>query len=170
VVTKSRDTAADPIHALEDDHREVEGLFERLAAAKGSDARRKAFVAIRDALALHATLEEGVFYPAVMTVPDLEALDEVSDAVEDHGVVKGLLAEIESTDPAAPSFLERCAALRRAVSDHVQEEEGTMFPRARKLLSAARRAALGERMSSIRRAHERARREARRPARSGDDR
>ena len=166
MAAKSRHTADDPIRALEEDHREVEALFERLEGARGADARAKAFAAIKDALALHATLEEAIFYPAVMSLPDMEAMHAISEAVEDHGLVKGLLAEIEGTDPEAPWFLEKCSALRLAVSEHVEEEESGMFPRARKLLDAKRLAALGERLTAVREARKGADRELRAAARS----
>jgi hypothetical protein len=91
---------------------------------------RRAFVAVREALSLHATLEEGVFYPAVTTVPDAETLHEVSVAVEHHGAVKGLLAEIDATGPSSPSFLAKCLALRDVVSLHVKDEETRVFPQA----------------------------------------
>ena len=158
-------TDADPIRSLEEDHRAVEAIFERIQKARGADARAKAFHDLEAALTLHATLEEGIFYPAVASLPDVEALDRVAEAVEAHGAVKGLLAEIAATSPRAPGFLAKCEALRIVVSGHVEEEEGDTFPRARKLLGSDRLAALGRRMASVRRARESAERELRAAAR-----
>jgi hemerythrin superfamily protein len=153
VAAKTRRTGLDPIHDLTNDHREVERLFARLEAAKGQ-AREKAFLAVKDALTLHATLEEGIFYPAVMSLPDVEAMRLVSEAVGEHGDVKGLLGEIDASDPRDATYLSKCVRLRDAVLHHATEEEEEMFPLAKRLLGSARLEALGERMTAARRARE----------------
>lgn len=53
----------DAIELLEDQHREVEDLFEEIEEAEASE-KREIFDEIADQLAIHATIEEKHFYPA----------------------------------------------------------------------------------------------------------
>jgi hemerythrin superfamily protein len=147
--TGSTPTAADATRFLEGEHREVDRLFERLRDARAPKARRDAFHAIRDALTVHARMEESVFYPAVRSGTDAEAHAQVSEALDEHDGVKELLSTIEGIDPSDVAFEERCAELQARVEHHVREEEGELFPRARDLLDADRLRTLAQRMQAF---------------------
>jgi hemerythrin superfamily protein len=145
---------SDPFADLERDHRRVEQLFERVRAAKGADARERLFLEIKDALALHAVLEEHVLYPALRSLPDPEAQSGATSAYDAHEDVKGALSDLEMTPAASPAFLARVLTLADLVAAHVADEEERLFPRARKLLAGERLAALGRRMARARAEHE----------------
>ena len=53
------------VKMLKQQHREVEKLFKSFEAAKSADRRRKVFEELADKLAVHATIEEQPYYPAV---------------------------------------------------------------------------------------------------------
>src|SRR5688572_12667752 len=55
----------DALKLLEQQHREVEELFESLEEAEGKEERQDLFAELADNLAAHATIEEKIFYPAV---------------------------------------------------------------------------------------------------------
>ena len=61
-LTRRKD-APDAISLLKNDHREVEALFSQFEAASGSARKRAIVQKICDALTVHATIEEMIFYP-----------------------------------------------------------------------------------------------------------
>lgn len=114
-------------------HQEVEELFEEFAKAESVEPRREAFNNIADALAVHATIEERHFYPGVKQRQTQEILLE---SVEEHLEIKRGIADLLRTDPGDEAFQAKIQALRETVEHHVAEEEGELFPKVERLLSA----------------------------------
>jgi hemerythrin superfamily protein len=136
----------DATRLLEQDHREVEELFDQFERATG-DTTRKGEVAnqiVRE-LSIHAAIEEEVFYPAVRdAVPDGEGL--VEHSLEEHQEVKELLAELEKMDPGDPGFHQKMQKVISDVKEHVGEEEGEMFPKFREVISATKLEEIGSKL------------------------
>jgi hemerythrin superfamily protein len=82
---------ADAIKLLETDHREVEELFAKAESTSGA-AKAQVVAKICDELTVHADVEERVVYPA-MREAGLDDL--VTEAEQEHGQVKELLAKLE---------------------------------------------------------------------------
>ena len=122
--------AMDALELLTHDHRMVEQLFRDYVAA-ASDSQRKGVVDIlvRE-LAKHAAVEELSVYPLAGRVLDGGA-EEVAEHLREHMVVKNLLAELDGMAPDDQRLDGLLDRLRGAVSEHVTEEEGTLFPRLR---------------------------------------
>ena len=97
--------AMDAITMLKDDHKAVERLFRRYEQA-GDTAhveKREVVDAIIEALSVHASLEEQLFYPvARATVPGTD--DVALESLEEHHIVKWVLSELESLAPEAERF------------------------------------------------------------------
>ena len=53
------------IDMLKQDHRLVEELFEAIEDSQDATEREELFIELADALAVHAALEENIFYPGV---------------------------------------------------------------------------------------------------------
>ncbi|MEF3365373.1 hemerythrin domain-containing protein [Methylocystis sp. 9N] len=120
---------ADAIKLLKDDHREVKTWFKEFE--KLEDAAEKAAFArkICQALAIHAQIEEEIFYPALRkAIDDDDLLDE---AEVEHGSAKQLIAEIQAMTPDDRLFDAKIKVLGEYVLHHVGEEENEMFPEAR---------------------------------------
>jgi hemerythrin-like domain-containing protein len=120
------------IELLDQQHDDVESLFARLRGARSPRMREALFIQIADQLAIHSTIEERHFYPA------LRARDTATDgcvtrAYDEHREVKLQLADLLDLDADHPEFMKRCAALENAVMEHIDEERGELFPRARRL-------------------------------------
>ena len=97
-------------------------------------------------LSVHAAIEEQFLYPAVRReIPDLES--DVLQAMEEHHVVKWLLAEIKKTDPTDERFGAKVAVMMETVRHHVWEEESEVFPEVRASLSRARLRELGDKLA-----------------------
>jgi len=121
----------DAIKMLKKQHREVEALFKELEKAKSANPRRKLFEKVADALAVHATIEERHFYPAVKKK---QTEDMLLEAVEEHLEVKRVIADLLDLEPSDPVFMAKVSVLKEDVMHHVEEEEGELFPKVQKLL------------------------------------
>jgi len=148
---KSRPSAGDgaeqdAIDLLTTQHRAVEEMFQQMEQQKpGSAEHRRLFGELADALAVHATIEEKIFYPSVKRS---ETGDLLEDSVEEHLEVKRILATLLETsqDGDVSAELEELAGL---TEEHVIEEEQELFPTVRKLMAAEELRALGRRMTEL---------------------
>jgi hemerythrin superfamily protein len=134
----------DAIVMLREDHAAVEKLFKAFEGGDLSVVPR-----ICDELDRHAELEEEVFYPSVRSeVEDQD--DEVLEAVEEHHVVKILIAELRELEPSDETYKAKATVLMENVRHHIEEEEGEMFPAVRSALGRKRLQEIGARMDEAR--------------------
>src|ERR1700733_9442881 len=121
------------ITLLKADHAAVKKLFaqEQKATKQSDEKKQSIFDQINDALTVHATIEEEIFYPAV------------KKAYEEHQQVKNLLAKISNISPDDESWDMKIKVLKEDVEHHVKEEESEMFPDAKKFLGEKRLNELG---------------------------
>jgi hemerythrin superfamily protein len=124
-------SAMSAIDKLKSDHREVEKLFEAFEKARTAAKKRDLFEQIADKLAVHATIEERHFYPAVKAK---ETEDLLLEAAEEHLSVKRLIADLLQLDAKDETFEAKVKVLQEQVDHHVKEEEKELFPQAKKLL------------------------------------
>jgi len=137
--TKSRSTARpkakpqDAIHLLASDHDEVEKLFKQFQKMKQDGARKSDIVdRLCTALTIHAEIEEEIFYPAVRdALPDKdESL--MDEAAVEHETIRNLVEEIEDAASDDEMLAARMKVLCEYVMHHVKDEEGRIFPKAKK--------------------------------------
>ena len=134
-----KETTTDVLELLTSQHREVDELIAKLE--HGSGPRRGLITQLADKLAAHATVEEKLFYPAVMS-RDTE--DQLQEAVEEHLSIKRLLADMVTMRIDEDSFDAKLSVLKEQLSHHAhEEEEKNLFPKVRSLLTSDERAALG---------------------------
>jgi hemerythrin superfamily protein len=140
----------DAIALLKTDHAAVKGLFEKEGKLKKQDGEKKAnlFNQIKAALEVHATIEEEIFYPAVKKARSENVKDEVREAYEEHKQIKRLLAQISSITSADETYDMKIKVLKEGVEHHIKEEEGEMFPDAKKFLGEHRLVELGAKLES----------------------
>jgi hemerythrin superfamily protein len=134
----------DAITLLKKDHHTVEQLFKRFEkAGKRAHVEKRTIVdRIIEELSVHASIEEQFFYPATRaTVPAVE--DVALESLEEHHVVKWLLWELETMDPAEERFDAKVTVLIENVRHHVEEEESDYFPKVREALGRNALADLG---------------------------
>ena len=136
---------------LKKDHDAVRQLFRDFAEA-GADAvvRRSVYKSIRQELRTHSRLEEQVFYPAVMRVRAEPAREAVREALEDHHVVDGLLAELDQLEPEDAAYADKMRLLQQNVERHIEAEEDALFAQARIHLTDERLERLGQDMATFR--------------------
>ena len=154
MTTKNTTATLQKINAvdlLKKDHKAVRELLKELADTKTRSAqkRERLFAKIHQDLKAHTTIEEEIFYPAyheaAKTHPDLKLFFE---AEEEHGLVDIVLGALQAGDPASEEYGAKCKVLKDLVDHHAKEEEGEMFPRARRLLGKKRLEDLGGEMQA----------------------
>ena len=97
-----------------------------------NDAKADLVQRICAALTIHATIEEEIFYPAVReAIDDMDLMDE---ADVEHASAKDLIAQLESASPGDDHFDAKVTVLGEMIDHHVKEEEGEMFPKAKKAI------------------------------------
>jgi hemerythrin superfamily protein len=128
-------TDADACTFLDTDHKTVKKMFkayEELMQSKARDAARKRLELAREicqALTVHATIEEEIFYPALREV--LKETDVLAEAEVEHAGAKDLIAQIEAMDEADEMFDAKVTVLGEYIDHHVKEERNQIFPKAR---------------------------------------
>jgi hemerythrin-like domain-containing protein len=131
---------------LKADHKKVAGILEKLDSTteRGVKTREELITQLKTELDVHTRIEETIFYPA------LEEADETRDitleAFEEHRLVKQLLSELESMPKDDEQWTAKFTVLKENVEHHVEEEEGEMFQKARKVLGEEGAETLGSRM------------------------
>lgn len=134
-----KDTTTDVLELLEAQHKEVDELFARLE--QGGGDRRAVFTELADKLAAHASAEEKVFYPSVMST---ETSDLLHESVEEHLSIKRVLADLITKNVDDASFKATLSVLQEQVAHHAhKEEEAKLFPKVRTAMTKDERAALG---------------------------
>lgn len=138
------------IDLLKQQHREVEDLFEELESAGEGAKKTKERLCqqISDALALHAEIEEKIFYPESKQAAD-DAEDLLREAVEEHLAVKRLLADIMDSSASDEQFDAKMKVLKEQVEHHVEEEEQELFPKVKKACSDEELEDMGARMQQL---------------------
>jgi hemerythrin superfamily protein len=132
---------------LKADHAEAKKLFrqfEKLKKNEDNDGMQEVAQAVCDALRIHAQIEEEIFYPALREVGNAD--DALDEADVEHSHVKELVEQIASSGPGDEHFEARVKVLSEYVDHHVQEEESTIFSKARK--ADVDLAALGQQLES----------------------
>ncbi len=124
----------DAIAMLTADHRQVRALFQQYEATPDPYLKQIIAEHIFAELALHALLEETVFYPALVELADAEGTQLVDDALQDHQRVRERIADLREIDDDE-AFEARFHALRDDVDQHIEEEESAMFPQAAQALA-----------------------------------
>jgi hemerythrin superfamily protein len=141
------DTTTNALELLMEQHEQVESLIEAIEDTDDPSEKSALFESLADQLAAHATIEEKLFYPAVMHESTRELLVE---STEEHLSVKRLLADLMELDPADEHWNAKLIVLRDQVLHHAHdEEEDELFPRVRELFDDDDLAALGNEMLAM---------------------
>jgi hemerythrin superfamily protein len=129
---KASSTHADAISLLKADHRQVEGWFSEFEKSKSAPKKQQLASKICEALTVHTTIEEEIFYPAFLEAT--EDKDTHHEAVVEHDGAKKLIAQIQGMSPEDDYFDAKVTVLSEMIKHHVKEEEkpGGMFAEAKK--------------------------------------
>lgn len=137
-------TTIDAIDMLKQDHDKVEKAFKDFEKMDRQDTEgcRRLIETVCEDLKVHTTLEEEVFYPAVREAIADEDL--MNEAAVEHETAKMLIDQLENMGADDPNYYATFTVLGEYVRHHIKEEQGEMFPAAKK--AKLDLVALGERM------------------------
>jgi hemerythrin superfamily protein len=143
-MARNRSKGVEAIDMLKQDHDKVEKAFKEFETMDHHDAEacRQLVASVCEDLKVHTTLEEEIFYPALREAIDDE--DMMTEAAVEHETAKMLIEQLENMQDDDPNYNATFKVLGEYVRHHIREEEGGMFPAARK--TALDLAALGARM------------------------
>jgi hemerythrin superfamily protein len=143
----------DALLLLTGDHNRCRGLFARFQQAHESDDQAMAQVLaktiIRE-LEVHTEIEETTFYPAVQDLND-EVHELVVEGLEEHAVVKDLIAEVKGIEPSDEHWPAKMKVIIENVEHHADEEEKEMFPLIQKAMDAERLESLAKQLEAKKR-------------------
>ncbi|MBI3691413.1 MAG: hemerythrin domain-containing protein, partial [Mycolicibacterium aromaticivorans] len=119
-------STTDVVDFLKHQHNLIKDMFDDVLSASESKAREKAFVDLRQLLAVHETAEEMVVHPRARH--ELTDGDNIVDArlAEEHEA-KEQLSALERMDFDSQEFLDELMKFRDAVVEHAEREENEEF-------------------------------------------
>jgi hemerythrin superfamily protein len=117
---------ADAMLLLEQDHREVESCFAAYAQLSDGTAKQRLRDKICMLLKAHMLVEEEIFYPEARAATGDDGM--VDHAMEEHTEAKRLIGDLESGKKSS-RMDAAVETLRKAIEEHVSEEETQFFPK-----------------------------------------
>lgn len=119
--------------ALKNDHKRIKDLLNQLTSLASEDQQKHNLVKmIRDELIPHSRAEEMVFYNALRSLEG--ARDLVSGSYKEHMEAETLLRSLQVRDKIDVEWKETAQKLKRAMDEHIQQEEERVIPGAQKHL------------------------------------
>jgi hemerythrin superfamily protein len=135
------------LELLTQDHQTVKKLFEQCQQTDDKKQQKQIFKEIKSELETHARIEETIFYPAMEEHEELK--DMVLESHEEHKQMKTVLREMSKLSASSEKFKPKFKVLKDNVEHHaVEEEEGKMFPKVRKLIDSAQLEKLGDELEA----------------------
>jgi hemerythrin superfamily protein len=130
------------------DHSHVMVTFHQYTRDKRPSVKKALAETICDALEIHATLEEEIFYPAMRPRAANQKVMEKSEP--EHMEMRRIIHELRNTDPRDTRHDELLFELMRDVVHHVADEETVLLPEAEQTMTRDRLSELGTVMTKRR--------------------
>jgi hemerythrin superfamily protein len=127
------------------DHSHVMVTFHQYTGTTRTSVKNALAETICDAVEIHATLEEEIFYPVMRGLAGNEPVIEKSP--HEHDEIKHLITELRATDAADFRHDGLMHDLMRKIMHHVADEETVLLPEAERMLSKDRLNELGAQMT-----------------------
>ena len=116
----------DVVKFLKGQHDLIKDMFDEVLSASEPKAREKAFVELRQLLAVHETAEEMVVHPRARH--EIADGDFIVDArLQEEHEAKVQLSKLEGMDIDSKDFIDELTKFRDAVIEHAEHEENEEF-------------------------------------------
>jgi hemerythrin-like domain-containing protein len=126
-----KESGMNAIQFLKNEHDKAKRAFAEIQAASGSQ-RAQLWANLEPELKTHEQIEEEALYgPVAQEVgPKDESLKEWQEQHhEEVSEAEAVIEEIDDLDPSADEWIEKVEELKETLEHHIQEEEGTIWPR-----------------------------------------
>lgn len=127
------------------DHSHVMVTFHQYTGTTRPSVKKALAETICDAVEIHATLEEEIFYPVMRGLAGEEPVIQNSPA--EHEQIKRLIASLRTTGASDFRHDGLMHELMRDIMHHVADEETVLLPEAERMLSKDRLNELGAQMT-----------------------
>ncbi len=127
------------------DHSHVLVTFHQYTGTTRNSVKKALAETICDALEIHATLEEEIFYPAFRMIDAGNTV--IQKAEPEHMEMKRLIAELRGCDANSQRHDDIVHELMRDVMHHVADEETVLLPKAERIMTTSRLDELGAQMT-----------------------
>jgi hemerythrin superfamily protein len=128
----------DVVKFLKGQHNLIKDMFDDVLTASSDEAREKAFIELRQLLAVHESAEEMVVHPRARR--DVASGDDIVEArLKEEHKAKEQLSKLESMDISSKAFITELTKFRDAVIDHAEHEENEEFNKLQRNLDAGDR-------------------------------
>lgn len=142
----------DAITLLREDHKLLRRLSKELSETTEAaiETRKKLLKRLEAELNAHTTIEEELFYPAILDASeDVEDARMVAEGIEEHRACDAkVIPDLHKTDPSTIEYSGQLKVLKDYLFHHLEEEEEEMFPKVRELIGRKELQDLGERMAA----------------------
>jgi len=123
------------MHLMEE-HGKVGALIKRVAMSSDESVRAKLYPTIRSELKAHEKGELEAVYPQLAEFPETAAI--AAEHRAQASELEAAIMELDALSFTSPSWAPAFERLAKLVTDHVNIEEGSYFPRAQKVLGDER--------------------------------
>ena len=130
------------IDLIEQDHREVDALFNEFETTHATDERGRIGQQIIRELSIHAAVEEQLLYPVARRYVTGDGL--VEHGIEEHQELKAELVKLDTMAPDSSQYAAGFSKAKEMVQEHVAEEERDILPAIRHALSEEQLEVLGQ--------------------------
>ena len=127
------------------DHSHVLVTFHQYTTTSKTSVKKALAETICDALEIHATLEEEIFYPVLRALNGSEPVIQKSEP--EHNEMRRIIAELRAAKAVDREFDTLVHDLMRDVMHHVADEETVLLPEAERLMDKNRLNELGAAMT-----------------------
>lgn len=127
------------------DHSHVLVTFHQYVSSARPSVKKALVETICDALEIHATLEEEIFYPVLRAIDGADPVLLKSPA--EHDEMRRLIAELRASNPTDLRYDSTLHELMRDVMHHVADEETRLLLIAERMLGPERLNELGAQMT-----------------------
>lgn len=124
----SENAIENAIDLLLNDHRAVEALFDRFEDEEDPSRALEILRTIVVELAVHARIEEELFYPAAGSALGSDAKAVLDEAAVEHASLKKMIIDLSVLGEEDAFFRAKVKVLGEYVRHHVLEEEGELMP------------------------------------------
>jgi hemerythrin superfamily protein len=127
------------------DHSHVMVTFHQYTGTTRPSVKKALAETICDAVEIHATLEEEIFYPVMRGLVGGEPV--IQKSPDEHEEIKRLITSLRATDAADLRHDSIMHELMRDIMHHVADEETVLLPEAERMLTKGRLNELGAQMT-----------------------
>lgn len=127
------------------DHSHVMVTFHQYTKDKPAKVKKALAETVCDAVDIHATLEEEIFYPAMRAITTDEHV--MGKSGPDHDEMRNIIALLRRTDAEDPDHDRLMLELMRLVIHHVADEETVLLPQAEAMIDKERLSEMGAQMT-----------------------